>query len=57
MQIAEMSIDEEDSYAHCYQVTRQIPYISFSLEDMQVKNVKHNRLLYYTGYVGSTTVN
>lgn len=47
----------KDSWPHYHQLTRQVPRIFFSLEDMQVKNIKHNRPLYYTGYKGSTQVN
>lgn len=49
VQIIELSIDEEDSCPHCHQLTRQIPFITFFPEDMQVKNMKHNGPLYYKG--------
>lgn len=37
--ITKPSINVKDSYPHCHQVTRQIPYIMLLLEDMQVKNI------------------
>jgi len=33
-----------------------IPHASYSLEDMQIKG-KHDRPLYYTGYIGSSELN
>lgn len=46
-----------DFCPHCHQLTRQFQCIAFSPEDMQVKNIKYNRPLYYTGHVRSTKVN
>lgn len=50
-------MDIEDFCPHCHQVTMQILCVTFSLEDMQVKNIKCNRPLYYTGYIGYLKVN
>lgn len=55
-QIAEPPDEVRNSYPHCHQVMRQILHIIFSPEDIQLKNIKHNRPLYYIGYVGSTQV-
>lgn len=54
-QIAEPSIDIEDSCPHYHQVMRQVLCVTFS-KDMQVKNIKHNIQLYYTEYVSSTQI-
>lgn len=57
VQIAEPSIGDEDSCPNYDQTTRKIPYITFSPEDMQIKNLKDNRPLYYSRYVSSAKVN
>jgi len=44
------AIPEEEDDGHCHQASRCSPYITFSSENMQLKK-KHNRLLYYTGYI------
>lgn len=54
-QIAEPSANEKAPYPSCHQ-TQKIPHITFSPEDMQVKNLKYNIPLYYSGYVGSIEV-
>lgn len=41
--IAEPSVDGKDLCRHCPQVVEHIPYITFSHENMRVKNIKHNR--------------
>ena len=49
---------EEESEARCIQcnqAVRQVQSITFTPEDMQVKG-KHNRPLYYTGYIRSSEV-
>lgn len=43
----------ECQYCHCHQVLG-LPSITFTPEDMLVKNSNRDRLLYYTGYIGST---
>ena len=45
---------EEDGN-HCHYTSKQFFFITFTPEDMQVKE-KHDRLLYYTGYIGSSVV-
>ena len=46
------AICEEEDDNHCHHASRQFYYITFTPEEMQVKG-KHNRPLYYTGYIGS----
>ena len=45
------SFHKEDS-GHCHHVSKQLPCITFTQEDMQVKG-KHDRPLYYTEYIES----
>lgn len=45
---------QEDCY--CYHQVFLLPSITFSPEDMLVKNPNHDWLLYYTRYIGSTKV-
>jgi len=40
----------------CHLVQRQVPSISFTPEDMFLKDNEHDRPLYYTGYIGSTYI-
>lgn len=40
----------EDICSHS--VSRNISYIIFTLDNIQIKNIKYNRLLYYTKYIG-----
>jgi len=49
------SIPEEEDDGHYHQASRHSPCITFSLEDMQIKG-KHDRPLYYVGYIGSSEV-
>jgi len=46
---------EEKDDGHYHQAFRCSPCITFSLEDMQIKE-KHDRPLYYTGYIDSSEV-
>jgi len=46
---------EEKDDSLCHYASKQFSYITFTPEDMQVKG-NHDRLLYYTGYVGSSEV-
>jgi len=48
-------IPEEEDERHCHLASRRSPCITFSPEDMQIKE-KHDRPLYYTGYIGSFEV-
>jgi len=43
--------DEED----CLYTSQHAPCITFTTDDMQVKG-KHDRPLYFTGYIGSSKV-
>jgi len=43
--------DEED----CLYASQHAPYITFTPDDMQVRG-KHDRPLYFTGYIGSSEV-
>ena len=45
---------EEDNI-HCHHTSKQFSCIAFTPEDMQVKE-KHDRPLYYIGYIGSSKV-
>jgi len=45
----------EEEGNHCYNTSKKFPCITFTPEDMQVKE-KHDRPLYYTGYIGSSEV-
>jgi len=40
---------------HCHHTSKQFPCITFTPEDMQVKQ-KHDRPLYYIGYIRSSEV-
>ena len=43
--------DEED----CLHASQYVPCITFTPDDMQIKR-KHDRPLYFTGYIGSSEV-
>jgi len=45
--------EEDDN--HCHHTSKQFFCITFTPEDMQVKE-KHDSPLYYTGYIGSSEV-
>jgi len=49
------AICQEEDRNHCYHASKQFSCITFTPEDMQVKG-KHDRPLYYTGYIGSSEV-
>ena len=40
----------------CHLVQRQVPSITFTHEDMLVKDNKHDRPIYYNGYISSTCI-
>ena len=40
----------------CHLVQQQVPFITFTPEGMLLKDNKHDRPLYYTGYIGSTCI-
>ena len=48
-------MQEEKDDKHCHQSSKCFPCITFSAEDMQIKG-KHNKPLYYIGYIGSSEV-
>jgi len=50
-----LAICSEKDDNHCHHTLKQFPCITFTSEDMQVKT-KHDRLLYYTGHIGSSEV-
>lgn len=45
----------KEEYCCCHQIS-SLPSITFSLEDILVKNPNHDRPLYYTRYIRSTKV-
>jgi len=44
------------SCPQCHLVQQQVPCITFTPKDMLLKDNRHDRLLYYTGYIGSTYI-
>ena len=40
----------------CHHTQLKIPAITFTAEDMLLKDNKHDQPLYYTGYIGSTCI-
>ena len=46
---------QEESREDCLYASQNAPYITFMPDDMQVKG-KHDRPLYFTGYIGSSKV-
>ena len=42
--------------SECHHVHSKVPAITFTAEDMLLKDNKHDRPLYYTGYIGSTCI-
>ena len=40
----------------CQVARRRIPSITFTSEDMLIKNPKHDKPLYFTGYISSSQV-
>lgn len=51
-QISELIENEEEICTASHQTSKKIFCITFILEDIQVKNNKHYRPLYYKGYIG-----
>ena len=45
----------EEHEEDCLHASQYVPCITFTPDDMQVKG-KHDRLLYFTGYIGSSEV-
>ena len=48
--------DAQSSCPECHHVQSRVPAITFTAEDMLLKDNKHDRPLYYTGYIGSTCI-
>jgi len=48
--------DTQPSCAECHHVQLKVPAITFTAEDMLLKDNKHDRPLYYTRYIGSTCI-
>jgi len=48
--------DAQPSYSECHHTQSKVPAITFTEEDMLLKDNKHDRPLYYTGYIGSTSI-
>jgi len=48
--------DTQPSCPECHQVQSRVPAITFTAEDMLLKDNKHDQPLYYTGYIGSTCI-
>jgi len=48
--------DMQLSCSECHHVQLKVPAITFTAEDMLLKDNKHDRPLYYTGYIGSTCI-
>ena len=46
--------DRQPLCPECHYTQLKIPIITFTAEDMLLKDNKHDRPLYYTGYIGST---
>jgi len=54
-----LKASEDDSQAlcpECHHVQPKMPTITFIAEDMLLKDNKHDRPLYYTGYIGLTCI-
>jgi len=52
-------IPEDDSKplcSECHHLHPKVPPITFTAEDMLLKDNKHDRPLYYTGYISSTAL-
>jgi len=48
--------DTQSLCSECHHVQPKVPAITFTAEDMLLKDNKHDRPLYYTGYIGSTFI-
>ena len=58
-QIRMLEASEDDSHAlclECHHIQPKVPAITFTAKDMLLKDNKHDRPLYYTGYIGSTYI-
>ena len=48
--------DSQPLRPECHHVQPKMPAITFTAKNMLLKNNKHDRPLYYTGYLGSTCI-
>ena len=56
-QVPLISVDDGGAPClQCHMVQQQTPCIPFTHGDMLLKNNRHDRPLYYTGYIGSTYI-
>ena len=49
-------VDTQPSCSECHHVQSKVPAITFTAEDMLLKDNKHDRPLYYTRYIDLTCV-
>ena len=52
----EIPKDDKPLCSECHHIQLKVPPITFTAEDMLLKDNKHDRPLYYTGYIGSTCI-
>ena len=55
-QVLAVFVIEGTTYLQCYLVMQEVPNITFSSEDMLTKDNRHDRPLYYIGYIGSACI-
>ena len=48
--------DTQPLCSECHHIQSKIPAITFTAEDMLLKDNKHDRPLYYIGYISSTCI-
>jgi len=48
--------DTQPSCSECHHAQSKVPAITFTAKDMLLKDNKHDRPLYYTGYIGSICI-
>ena len=48
--------DSQSLCSECHHVQSKVHAITFTVEDTLLKDNKHDRSLYYTGYIGSTCI-
>jgi len=48
--------DTQPSCPECHHIQLKVPAITFTAEDMLLKDNKHDRPLYYIGYIGSMCI-
>ena len=50
------AVREEEDDGHCHKTSKHFLCITFTPDDIQIKE-KHDRPVYYTGYIGSSVLN